>query len=552
MSPDFFSRWSFFTQPDPTHGAVFYYDQNTATAQGMITATADRIYMGADMISAGISRGSVRIESKEAFNAGLFVITLDHMPSGCGMWPAFWMFGHDDTHDWPVWGEFDIIEGVHRATKVSTTLHTGPGCDMSQLVAGSDFSGGWNSVNEGGSKAATNCWVEAPGQFFDQGCSQHGAEGSFGPDFNANGGGTFAAEWDPLGLRIRTWFWPRGQEPPDLGARRPVPDSWGAPYSFFSLGWQDCPTSHFINMHMVFDLTFCGDLGNAYFKDSCPIIAQQMSCDDYVKNHPEAMTEGYWSIRAFDTYQPAIMPPVLYRPRSNWFTVFLALLTPMALLAIVSLWGIQRMHDPSAEFSVESARLAVLDAVEQWKSGGIQAYCSKAAEFVGTTCSQAVQGCSQAVQRLTSSADRNWEALPANGHEARVDRGLARPTVKAGTLELSPGDPVVVGPAFRSGQIQLGTQGVIESVNESDSSANVRFEGRPGAIRVPKEQLANLEPMPRGALLEGVHSSLALLRESAAKGRQAFMELHPHWQLLLGGLAGVLCLGLLLVVARHL
>lgn len=42
----------------------------------------------------------------------------------------------DPEHIWPSWGEFDIIEGVHRANRTMTTLHTTPGCSQSDVRAG--------------------------------------------------------------------------------------------------------------------------------------------------------------------------------------------------------------------------------------------------------------------------------------------------------------------------------------------------------------------------------------------------------------------------------
>ena len=42
-------------------------------------------------VSNSSGRASVRIESQKTWNEGIFAIDLDHMPTGCGTWPAFWM-----------------------------------------------------------------------------------------------------------------------------------------------------------------------------------------------------------------------------------------------------------------------------------------------------------------------------------------------------------------------------------------------------------------------------------------------------------------------------
>mmetsp|Transcript_88560 Transcript_88560/g.274215 ORF Transcript_88560/g.274215 Transcript_88560/m.274215 type:complete len:534 (-) Transcript_88560:216-1817(-) len=295
VGPDFFTKWNFFTQADPTHGAVEYIDYPTALTEGLVSADANRVYMGADKAAGALGSGrhSVRIESVAVFNGGLFVVTLDHIPTGCGTWPAFWMFGEGALHAWPAWGEYDILEGVHTGSRANTALHTTSGCDQSSIQAN------WN---QGSSKPADNCDVDAPGQLPNQGCSQRGPPNSFGPGFNGQGGGTYVAEWDPVvGKQIRTWFWPVGTEPVDLLRKRPEPELWGAPFSHFTLDSTMCPASHFQNMRLVFDITFCGDLGEATYKEFCPAEAARTTCRDLVMSGP--LPEAYWSIRAMDVYE---------------------------------------------------------------------------------------------------------------------------------------------------------------------------------------------------------------------------------------------------------
>lgn len=126
--------------------------------------------------------------------------------------------------------------------------------------------------------------------------------------FNSGGGGIFAAEWDPVAGHIRTWFWPSTSVPADLLNGYPEPDSWGTPYSFFSLNAQSCSASHFVNMRLVFSLTFCGDLGGPKFAEMCPEWAQTMTCEEFVALHPEQFTEAYWSIRSLKVYQKGFNP----------------------------------------------------------------------------------------------------------------------------------------------------------------------------------------------------------------------------------------------------
>ena len=92
----FFDAFGFYTGSDPTHGTVRFVSQAEAQSTGLINATDGApVYIGADhsnVVTDGTGRPSVRLESKSAFNEGLFVITLGHQPTGCGTWPAFWMY----------------------------------------------------------------------------------------------------------------------------------------------------------------------------------------------------------------------------------------------------------------------------------------------------------------------------------------------------------------------------------------------------------------------------------------------------------------------------
>ena len=70
-----------------------YIDRNSAQSQGIIRNDGDSVYVGVDYWSyASAGRQSVRLESKQSFMRGLFVLGMQHMPgSTCGTWPALYV-----------------------------------------------------------------------------------------------------------------------------------------------------------------------------------------------------------------------------------------------------------------------------------------------------------------------------------------------------------------------------------------------------------------------------------------------------------------------------
>ncbi len=71
--------------------------------------------------------GRIKTQGRLAWTYGRFEARMQ-LPSGVGLWPAFWMLGTDiDTAGWPLCGEIDIMEFVGKdPTHVYGTVH-GPG-----------------------------------------------------------------------------------------------------------------------------------------------------------------------------------------------------------------------------------------------------------------------------------------------------------------------------------------------------------------------------------------------------------------------------------------
>jgi len=287
----FFDGWDFFTGGDPTHGYVNYVDKATAQRLGYTRVNGNSVYIGSDMhnvVNNSRGRDSVRLTSKSSWQKGLFIMDATHMPSGCGTWPAWWLVGPN----WPNKGEIDIIEGVNSNNVDATTLHTSSGCDMSGQDT-SKFSGKWGT--DRGGKPATNCYVNAPNEFANQGCGITG--GAYGPSFNSGNGGVYALEWTD-GF-IRAFYFPRNSIPQDLQSGNPNPDSWGKPYALFDLG-NNCPDVHFEDEQIVINLTFCGDWAGNVFGSQCPGLGD---CKTFVQKNPSKFSEAYWAINYVAVFQ---------------------------------------------------------------------------------------------------------------------------------------------------------------------------------------------------------------------------------------------------------
>lgn len=281
----FFDAFNFFTAPDPTHGSVTYVSQDVATSKQLISVNPqDQVYIGVDTTTYGGFRDSVRLESKELYTRGLFVLDLAHMPYGCGSWPAFWTYGDN----WPNNGEIDIIEQVHNPTANIQTLHTGSGCAMPP-ESSSSFTGTWLN---------TNCDVRMTD---NAGCGVLGSAGSFGEGFNANGGGVYAMDW--TNELIRVFVFSRDQSPSDVNSANPNPSSWGKPVGQWTLG-SNCPSNKFQNHKIVFNIAFCGDWAGAVWSSSCPQYSST-DCVTFVASNPEQFQETYWLVNYLNIYEQA-------------------------------------------------------------------------------------------------------------------------------------------------------------------------------------------------------------------------------------------------------
>lgn len=377
----FFDKWNFYISADVAECPVNYV--NRAAAQKLITYPSSKqgntqarweVERGAKpnlQNWGGFNRDTVRVQSQSRYNVGpasktrsvLIMIDVAHVPSGPGVWPAFWTVytgagGFPTEPVWPVRGEIDIIEGFGVDGQVLSTLHTtGPTwsnvaankafvsnetrkrCTMESYYNRSDFSGRPIGINK-------NCDVATNE---NAGCSIQGPNSSFGPPLNQQGGGVFAMEWSVQGPQqphIAMWFWPRGGSTklPTVEDSLTGPDrsSWQKPYALFPLSPDNCDPTHFMQQSLVFDTALCGRNMGARFVKACqeigkpgcdlddPAISprpyfnfphsasnytgpvptdpeglaswQKIQCNLFVALHPEALKEAYWLVNAVNIY----------------------------------------------------------------------------------------------------------------------------------------------------------------------------------------------------------------------------------------------------------
>lgn len=307
---NFYDGFDFFTDADPTHGNVQYQSRSDAISKQLIGVVPSNktdfpIYMGVDHTSITANRPAVRLTSKKSFNHALVLIDVQHMPSGCGVWPAIWMTGPD----WPNSGEIDIAEQVNGNPYNTATLHTSANC----AITDSNINGGHSDAFSG-TLATTDCDVNSPNQAKNAGCGIRAPENdtytigneshvhsTAGSAFNAQSGGVYAALWTSAGVSI--YFFPREYIPSDIHALRPDPSSWTSkPQAVFSGNGCDFD-SHLKDLQLVVNTDFCGDwAGNTWEADGCAAKTGVSTCAEYVEKNPKAFASAYWLFNSITVF----------------------------------------------------------------------------------------------------------------------------------------------------------------------------------------------------------------------------------------------------------
>lgn len=97
----------------------YYRRENAVVENGKLVITAKRENFGGQQYTSA----RMKTQGRRKFKYGKVEASIA-MPSGQGLWPAFWMLGSNITSvGWPACGEIDIMEHVNSESEVHGTIH---------------------------------------------------------------------------------------------------------------------------------------------------------------------------------------------------------------------------------------------------------------------------------------------------------------------------------------------------------------------------------------------------------------------------------------------
>ncbi|KAJ7669298.1 glycoside hydrolase family 16 protein [Mycena polygramma] len=273
-------------------------DYVNGISEGLAYTSGNQVILAVDDTENVGTRKSLRMVSKTTFNAkdqNLFIFDIAHMPAVCGAWPAVWFTGAN----WPQDGEIDVVEGVSLYNQNIYSVHTGSGCSITSSAV-SAMSKVTIVQAEG-----TNC--DANVNTAGCGFTDHSTS-TFGPGFNAAGGGVFALEFDTDGIKM--WFFQAGSVPSDISSLAPNPSTWGSPR--MSVPTSSCsPTTHFTDLMMVIDTNLGGSFTEGVWdvagaggqSTTCKSSTGVSTAADFVQNHgSEFGSAAQWKMNGFYIY----------------------------------------------------------------------------------------------------------------------------------------------------------------------------------------------------------------------------------------------------------
>jgi len=93
------------------------------TSDNAVLDGQGHLMLRAQKSDTGYSSGRVETRRKANFGYGTLIVRIK-MPSGAGLWPAFWLMGADeDRNPWPGAGEIDVVELVSDPRTWYSSIH---------------------------------------------------------------------------------------------------------------------------------------------------------------------------------------------------------------------------------------------------------------------------------------------------------------------------------------------------------------------------------------------------------------------------------------------
>lgn len=303
-----FDRFSFIQDPDPMYG----FNDNVSK----MDALNQQLFVYNDVIKynkphkqcvikvspqtdpSGSIRYTVKLESHKSYNGGLFVMDVDHMPSGLSVWPIFSLTGKI----WPCDGEIRIAQTTNsrdwETSQNFVSLHTDQICTQDSVtgITNDGMCGAGRQYS--GNKICRPCDRHDGNDCPYDGCGVYAGYGTAGASFNKQGGGVFVCEWIYDGT-IKIWIFPRNRVPEYVPFHATKLDTtrWPNPHVEF----KSCPGS-FKNNYITLSTTLCGHLANEYF-----INRGSETCSSYVANPGSDFNDAKWVINYIKVFQRVII-----------------------------------------------------------------------------------------------------------------------------------------------------------------------------------------------------------------------------------------------------
>ncbi|PWN38464.1 uncharacterized protein FA14DRAFT_153783 [Meira miltonrushii] len=269
-------------------------------------------------------RNSVKLQSNYLYGDGLYVLDLNHYPSGCGVWPAFWTMTANASSS----QEIDIIQSVNDLREGPIiALHTDQQCQAGWIPGsmtgtfGEQMNCRQQNVNVSGCVGYYESLIHEPANIHG-GTSEISARRSLskkaqqGSTFGQTGRTVIVMQRDIQNSNgISAWAFNETGVPVNLNYTLSLAgngngqtnkslaistDNWPSPNVLFSLPQSSCKEQwerHFL----VINIGLCGGWANTtYTSSGC--AAQFDTCADQVASQVASFDNAFFSINSITVF----------------------------------------------------------------------------------------------------------------------------------------------------------------------------------------------------------------------------------------------------------